>query len=189
MSKGWLEAFSDGVMAIVITILVLSIEVPKGDSLRDLGNVGQSLFIYLISFTIVAIYWHNHHHFFHLIKNIDGGVLWMNSLFLFSLTLFPFATSWVSQNLFSLYPSVLYGVVILLADIVFLGLMFSTKKCNAISLEYKKTLISIFFSVLALILGIVIELFLIILVNVLMLLLWVVPSKKIEKYIYSKEKN
>lgn len=187
MSKNRLEAFSDGVMAIVITILVLNIKVPSGDTLKDLAQVGESLFIYLISFTIVAIYWHNHHHFFQLISKINGRVLWMNSLFLFSLTLFPFATAWVSQNLFSLYPSILYGVIILLADTIFLGLSYSLKRCNDVPVELKKTMFSISMNILALILGVLITPFLIILINVLTLLMWVIPSKKAEKYLFSKK--
>lgn len=189
MSKGRLEAFSDGVMAIVITILVLSITPPKGDSFGELLEVSNSLLIYLISFGVVAIYWNNHHHLFQLIDKIDGKVLWANSFFLFSLTLFPFATDWISQHPFSLYPSLFYGVVMVLADIAFLCVLYTLKECNDKEVYIKKTVITIVISILAIFLGIIIAPFLIILIDVLMLLIWVVPSKKIESHLNSSDEN
>ncbi|WP_099203506.1 TMEM175 family protein [Miniphocaeibacter massiliensis] len=185
MSKSRLEAFSDGVMAIVITILVLNISAPAGDSFRDLQGIEKKLFVYLFSFTVVAVYWNNHHHLFQIVKRVNGKILWANNFFLFSLTLFPFATSWISEHLFSLFPQLLCGVVILLADIAFFVLIITinkvTSKDNNFNLKrHKKTLFSIFLNIIAICLGVFIKPILVTVINIMMILLWIVPSKRIE---------
>jgi len=112
-----LEAFSDGVLAIIITIMVLELDVPKEPTLAALGESASGLLTYLLSFIYIGIYWNNHHHMFQLSRKVDGSVLWANLNLLFWLSLFPFATAWMGENHFSALPSALYGVVLLMAAI------------------------------------------------------------------------
>lgn len=116
MRTGRLEALSDGVLAIIITIMVLELKVPDGHSLADLArSSGVGLLTYLLSFVYVGIYWTNHHHLFHLIKQVDGGVLWANLGLLFALSLLPFTTAWVDESRFAHTPVFVYGVNLLAA--------------------------------------------------------------------------
>jgi uncharacterized membrane protein len=114
MKKGRLEAFSDGVFAIIITIMVLELKVPAGDSIKDLASVVPVLLSYLLSFVYVGMYWNNHHHMMYAVDKINGGVLWANLHLLFWLSLIPFVTGWMGQNHFSKWPVVLYGVVLIM---------------------------------------------------------------------------
>ena len=119
MGKGRLEAFSDGVIAIIITIMVLELKVPHvptADALRPLLPVFLS---YVLSFVYVGIYWNNHHHMLHASTKVSGGVLWANLHFLFWLSLFPFATGWMGENHFASLPSALYGSVLLMAAVAY----------------------------------------------------------------------
>jgi uncharacterized membrane protein len=117
-----LEAFSDGVMAVIITVMVLELRrpVPGDHTLQALlDTTGNSLLIYLISFIYVGIYWTNHHHMFHLVDRVSGGILWANLGLLFMLSLFPFTTAWVDENRFDNLPVVIYGVNLILAGIAY----------------------------------------------------------------------
>src|SRR4051812_14001086 len=115
MGKGRLEAFSDGVIAIIITIMVLELKVPHGDSPESLLPLLPVFFSYVLSFVYVGIYWNNHHHMLHASTKVSGAVLWANLHLLFWLSLFPFATGWMGENHFGSMPSALYGVVLLMA--------------------------------------------------------------------------
>ena len=117
MRTGRLEAFSDGVIAIIITIMVLEMKVPHGDRLDDLLPVLPVLLSYVLSFIYVGIYWNNHHHMLHATKTVTGAMLWANLHLLFWLSLFPFATGWMGENHFTAAPTALYGVVLLMAAI------------------------------------------------------------------------
>jgi uncharacterized membrane protein len=119
MSKGRLEAFSDGVMAIIITIMVLALEVPHEADLAALLPLAPVFLSYLLSFVFLGIYWNNHHHLFQVIKHVDGRVLWANLHLLFWLSLVPFVTGWMGTNPLATWPAALYGVVLLLAAIAF----------------------------------------------------------------------
>ncbi len=119
MPKGRLEAFSDGVIAIIITIMVLEMKVPHGDRLQDLEPLLPVFLSYLLSFVYVGIYWNNHHHMLHTCSVVTGGMLWANLHLLFWLSLFPFATGWMGENHFTAAPTVLYGVVLLMAGIAY----------------------------------------------------------------------
>jgi uncharacterized membrane protein len=115
-----LEAFSDGVLAIVITIMVLELSVPQGDDLAALlHTTGNGLLTYILSFIYLGIYWNNHHHMFHLVRYVRGGVLWANLALLFFLSLFPFSTAWLDESEFARTPVVIYGVNLLLAAIAY----------------------------------------------------------------------
>src|SRR6187431_977044 len=117
MGKGRLEAFSDGVLAIIITIMVLEMKVPHGTDLAALKPILPVFLSYVLSFIYVAIYWNNHHHLFHSMKHVSGGILWANMHLLFWLSLFPFATGWVGNNHVAPGPTMFYGVVLMMAAI------------------------------------------------------------------------
>ncbi|HEY2163379.1 MAG TPA: TMEM175 family protein [Gemmatimonadaceae bacterium] len=125
MSKGRLEAFSDGVIAILITIMVLELRAPQGASLSALRAVVPSLLVYVLSFIYLGIYWNNHHHMLHLAERVNGGVLWANLHLLFWLSLVPFVTAWMGANYYSAVPTALYGVVMVLAGVAYTILEFS----------------------------------------------------------------
>jgi uncharacterized membrane protein len=117
MNKGRLEAFSDGVFAIIITIMVLELRPPEGNSFADLLPVLLKFISYILSFVYIAIYWNNHHHMFQVVQHVNGRVLWANILLLFCLSLVPFVTAWTGENHFASSPVALYGVVLIMAAI------------------------------------------------------------------------
>ncbi len=119
MGKGRLEAFSDGVLAIVITIMVLEMKVPHGDSLDALKPLLPIWISYILSFVNVGIYWHNHHHMLHAAKHVNGKILWANTHLLFWLSMFPFVTGWMGENHFSQWPVILYGAVSFMAGLAY----------------------------------------------------------------------
>ena len=114
MEKSRLLAFSDGVIAIIITIMVLELKVPHEASLSALAPVMPVFLSYVLSFLYISIYWNNHHHFFHLVHRVDGALLWANMHLLFWLSLVPFATGWMGENNFAPVPTAAYGVTLLM---------------------------------------------------------------------------
>lgn len=119
MLKSRLEAFSDGVLAIIITIMVLEMKVPHGENISVLKPLIPVFLSYVLSFCYIGIYWNNHHHMLHATKKISGGVLWANLNLLFWLSLFPFVTGWMGENHFAPLPTALYGVVLLMAGVAY----------------------------------------------------------------------
>ena len=119
MTKGRLEAFTDGVIAIIITILVLEFQPPHGADLAALKPLIPTAISYVLTFVFVAIYWNNHHHLFHAAKQVDGRILWANVHLLFWLSLTPFATAWMGDNHFATLPVALYGAVLFMAGLAF----------------------------------------------------------------------
>lgn len=122
MRKTRLEAFSDGVLAIIITIMVLEMKVPHGETIGALLPLAPVFLSYVLSFVYVGIYWNNHHHLLHLAGGVTGGSLWANLHLLFWLSLLPFATGWMGENHFAGGPSALYGVVLLMSAVAYWGL-------------------------------------------------------------------
>jgi TMEM175 potassium channel family protein len=120
MGTGRLEAFSDGVLAIIITIMVLELRVPHGDDWAALGDSATGLLTYLLSFVYIGIYWANHHHMLQLCDRVNGGVLWANLHLLFWLSLFPFTTSWMEETEVAHTPVLVYGVNLLAAAFAYL---------------------------------------------------------------------
>lgn len=114
MHKNRIEAFSDGVIAILITIMVLELKVPHGAELSDLTSLTPIFLSYILSFVYIAIYWNNHHHLFQAVKHVNGPVLWANMHLLFWLSMVPFVTSWSGENHFAATPVAAYGVVLLM---------------------------------------------------------------------------
>jgi uncharacterized membrane protein len=117
MTKTRLEAFSDAVIAIIITIMVLELQLPESDDLEGLAGVAPTFLMYTLSFVYLAIYWNNHHHLLHATTRVSGGVLWANMHLLFWLSLVPFTTSWVGESELASLPTAVYGGVLLLASI------------------------------------------------------------------------
>jgi TMEM175 potassium channel family protein len=115
MTRSRLEAFSDGVIAILITIMVLELVPPHGSNLADLAPLGPIFLAYVLSFANLAIYWNNHHHLLQASRTVSGRVLWANMLLLFFLSLIPFGTAWMGENEFTAFPVALYGVICILA--------------------------------------------------------------------------
>jgi uncharacterized membrane protein len=119
MTKGRLEAFSDGVLAIIITIMVLEFEIPHEPSLAVLAPLAPKFLSYVLSFVFLGIYWNNHHHLWQIVKSVNGSILWANLHLLFWLSLIPFATGWMGENDFATMPVALYGVVLWLSGLAY----------------------------------------------------------------------
>jgi uncharacterized membrane protein len=119
MGTNRLEAFSDGVLAIIITIMVLELKVPHGSDLSALAELLPVFLSYVLSFVYIGIYWNNHHHMLHTVGKVSGGILWANLHLLFWLSLFPFSTGWMGENHFAPLPTAMYGVVLLMAALAY----------------------------------------------------------------------
>src|SRR5450631_3453116 len=122
MGKGRLEAFSDGVFAVIITIMVLDLKVPHGSDVAALRPVLPVFLTYVLSFVFIAIYWNNHHHMLHAVRKVNGFILWANLHLLFWLSLVPFITGWMEEDPSAPLPTALYGVVLIMAGLAFLFL-------------------------------------------------------------------
>jgi uncharacterized membrane protein len=119
MSKGRLEAFSDGVFAVIITIMVLEMKVPRGADLHALQSVWPVFLSYVLSYVYIGIYWNNHHHLLHASERVTGGILWANLILLFCLSVVPFTTAWMGENNYAPLPVAVYGIFLLLAGIAY----------------------------------------------------------------------
>lgn len=119
MRKGRLEAFSDGVLAIIITIMVLEMKVPHGNHISDIKPLLPIFISYIFSFINVGLYWNNHHHLFQVVEKVNGKVLWANTHLLFWLSLLPFTTGWMGENHFTLWPVIFYGINLLMCSIAY----------------------------------------------------------------------
>ena len=189
MGKGRIEAFSDGVIAIIITIMVLELKVPHGSDFASLRPLLPVFLSYVLSFVYVGIYWNNHHHMLHATRKISGSVLWANLHLLFWLSLFPFATAWMGENHFTPLPTAMYGVVLLMAGIAYVVL-----QQRIIAVEGRDSLLAIAtgtdfkgkVSVLGYVAGIglsFVQPWLACTLYVLVALLWLVPDRRIESRI------
>ena len=187
MTKGRLEAFSDGVIAIIITIMVLEMKVPHGEHVQDLVPLVPTFLSYVLSFVYVGIYWNNHHHMLQVCTAVTGAMLWANLHLLFWLSLFPFTTGWMGENHFAAVPTALYGLVLLTAAIAYLLLQRSIVRGQgqdsilkkAIGRDWKGKLSPVLY-----ILGIVATLrssWIAQLAYVVAALIWLIPDRRIEK--------
>lgn len=185
MTKNRFEAFTDAVVAIVLTVLVLELDLPESGSFQALYAVRHEFLIYLVSFFSLAIYWNNHHQLLHGVKKIGGWTLWANNLLILALSLFPFATSWVSDFPSALGAQAFYGGVILLADFTYFLLCQALIAVNDQEVKkhihafMRKTRVTVVINCLALICGWLIRPELVIVIDGLSLLLWVVPYKSV----------
>ena len=138
MEKNRLEAFSDGVLAIIITIMVLELKVPHATEFAELKPLLPVFLSYVLSFIYVGIYWNNHHHMFHSTKHVTGGILWANLHLLFWLSLFPFTTGWMGENHLAATPTAVYGFVLLMAAIAYYIL-----QCTIIAQQGRDSLLAV----------------------------------------------
>ncbi len=187
MTKGRLEAFSDGVLAIIITIMVLELKVPHDTSFAALKPLLPAFLSYVLSFVYLGIYWNNHHHLFQAIKQVDGRILWANMHLLFWLSLVPIVTAWMGENSFSAGPVALYGVVMLLAAIAYYILTRvlvarqgrDSALAAALGRDYKGK-ISVFLYAAAVALAAV-SCWFSCAIYVIVAIIWLVPDRRIEK--------
>ena len=187
MHKSRVEAFSDGVIAIIITIMVLELRAPHGAELSALRPLVSTLLCYVLSFVYVAIYWNNHHHLFQAVGRIDGRVLWANIHLLFWLSLIPFVTAWMGENDFAAMPVALYGVVFLCAAIAYYVLVRAllalhgtgSVLATAIGSDFKGR-VSVLIYAVAILLAFVAPI-LACALYVAVAAIWLVPDRRIEK--------
>ncbi len=194
MSTGRLEAFSDGVIAIIITIMVLEMKVPHGGRLEDLVPLLPTFLSYVLSFVYVGIYWNNHHHMLHACTAVTGAILWANLHLLFWLSLFPFTAGWMGENHFTAMPTVLYGVVLLMAAIAYVVLQQTIIRAQgpdsvlkkAIGRDWKGKLSPALY-----VIAIVVALrspWIAQIVLVIAALIWLIPDRRIEKSLATSQR-
>jgi uncharacterized membrane protein len=195
MHKGRLEAFSDGVIAIIITIMVLELKVPHGADLADLQPLIPVFLSYLLSFLYVGIYWNNHHHLFQTVRDVSGSILWANMHLLFWLSLIPFATAWSGENHFQNTPVALYGLVLLLCGIAYYILSKAIISHQGTQSVLKKAVGSDFKGIMSIVIyAVAIPLayfspMLAMLLYVSVALIWLIPDQRIEKKLSSLNKD
>jgi len=187
-----MEAFSDGVLAIIITIMVLELKVPDGHSWNSLALLVPKLLCYAVSFTYVGIYWNNHHHLLHLVHSINGKLMWFNLLLLFWLSLIPFSTAWIGESHFSPTPTALYGIILLLAAVSYWLLQRAIFKQHAsdstfkvaIGKDFKCKISPLFYSIA--IISAYLNPWISCFFYVFVAALWFVPDKRVERIIMNK---
>ena len=193
MNKTRIEAFSDGVLAIIITIMVLEIKAPIEDNFESLEHLIPVFLSYVLSFIYVGIYWNNHHHMFQVVKKVNGSILWGNLFLLFWLSLIPFATSWIGEHHFASFPMMLYGIILLMNGIAFNILQYqiicshgkNSDLAQAVGKDYKGKL-----SVILYIIAVIFTKFYVGIsgaIYILVALLWLIPDKRIERTINNKD--
>lgn len=195
MHKGRLEAFSDGVIAIIITIMVLEMKAPHGNSIKELLPLIPVFISYILSFIYVGIYWNNHHHMFQGVKIINGAALWANLHLLFWLSLIPFVTAWMGENHFSQWPAALYGFVLLMCGVAYailVNVLIRNGKDNAL---FKKAIgadnkgkISVGLYLLA-IAASTLNSWISFAIYILVAMMWLIPDRRIEKVLASEHKD
>jgi uncharacterized membrane protein len=187
MHKNRIEAFSDGVLAIIITIMVLEMKVPHGVDPVALAPILPVFLSYVLSFLYIGIYWNNHHHLFQAVKHVKGGVLWANLHLLFWLSLFPFVTGWMGENHLSTVPVALYGVILIMAAIAYFILTRALLACHgsdsvlaaALGRDFKGKISIVIYAA-----GIVLAFVrpsIAVALYVLVACLWIVPDRRFER--------
>jgi uncharacterized membrane protein len=187
MNKNRVEAFSDGVFAIIITIMVLELKVPHGTEFSSLKPVIPVFFSYVLSFVYLGIYWNNHHHMLHTVKKVSGGILWANLHLLFWLSLIPFVTGWMGENNFAATPLALYGINLLMAAVAYYVLQTVILRnhgresvlAKAIGRDLKGKMSPVLYSIA--ILSTFVNDWIAGAIYVLVALIWLIPDKRIEK--------
>lgn len=194
MGKTRLEAFSDGVIAIIITIMVLELKVPHGDTFEALMPLLPVLLSYVLSFVYLGIYWNNHHHMLHACRHVSGGILWANLHLLFWLSLVPFVTGWMGENHFASLPTAIYGVVLLMSAVSYYILQQVIIRAQGLDSLLKKAVGSdrkgkISLVLYALSIGIAFwSCWIALSIYVLVALMWLIPDKRIERVLVTENK-
>jgi len=195
MTKGRLEAFSDAVIAIIITIMVLELRVPHGAELGSLRPLAPVFLSYVLSFLYLGIYWNNHHHLLHAAREVNGRILWANMLLLFWLSLFPFVTHWTGETAFAAVPVAVYGGVLLLAALSYTLLVRALLArhgpdsilARAIGSDFKGN-VSIACYGLGILLAVLVSRWLGLALYTVVALIWLVPDLRIERALAAREK-
>ncbi len=193
MGKNRLEAFSDGVLAIIITIMVLELKVPEGANLNALYPLLPIFLSYILSFIYLGIYWNNHHHMLHTVKNVSGGILWANLHLLFWLSLVPFVTGWMGENHFASGPTSLYGAVLLMAALAYYILQKTIIKKQGSSSLLQTAIGKDFKGKISPVLYVIAIIFAFLNqwvaggLYVLVALIWLIPDKRIERVIFENK--
>ena len=191
MSKGRLEAFSDGVFAVIITIMVLNMNVPRGADFQALLSVTPAFLSYVLSYIYIGIYWNNHHHLLHASEHVSGGILWANLALLFCLSLVPFTTAWMGENHYAPLPVAVYGVMLLLAGIAYSILSRSLIAHHGTASVLAKSIGNDWKGTISLVVyGVAIPLALArpwisCACYALVALMWLVPDRRIEKHVHA----
>lgn len=189
MTKGRLEAFSDGVIAVIITVMVLELRAPHDASWHALAPVAPVFLTYVLSFVFLGIYWSNHHHLLQVVEHVNGRVLWANLHLLFWLSLIPFATGWLGENNFAAVPAALYGVVLLCAAIAYFILAHALLSIHARDSVLATALGADFKGKISMVIYLVaiplafVKSWLACAIYVLVAVMWLVPDRRIEKSI------
>jgi len=187
MSKSRLETFTDGVLAIIITIMVLDLHVPQRSTMSSLIPLIHHLISYALSFIYIAIYWNNHHHLFHLVKEVNGPILWANAHLLFWLSTIPFATAWAGQHDFARDPVILYGICLFLCAVAYFILAHQLIKfhgrksdiAHALGTDVKGKM-SMFLYALAIALAFIWPYLAVTLYSI-VAAMWIIPDRRIER--------
>ena len=195
MGKNRIEAFSDGVLAIIITIMVLELKVPHGYDISVLQPLLPVLLSYILSFVYIGIYWNNHHHLLHTVTKVSGGILWANLHLLFWLSLFPFVTGWMGENHFASAPTAAYGLILFMAAIAYFilqSVIISQQGKNsilatAIGKDIKGKLSPIIY--LLAIVSVCIHPIVSQILYIAVALMWIIPDKRIEKIMIETKNN
>lgn len=187
MTRNRLEAFSDGVIAIIITIMVLELRPPHEASLAGLRPLLPVFLSYILSFVFIGIYWSNHHHLLHAVEHVSGGVLWANLHLLFWLSLTPFATAWIGETRFASWPVALYGIVLLMAAISYFILTFALLSIHSPDSVLAKALGRDFKGKISMVIYLVaiplafVKPWLAYAIYMLVAVMWLVPDRRIER--------
>ncbi len=193
MNKNRLEAFSDGVFAIIITIMVLEFNEPEDTTFESVFKLSHKFLSYILSFIYVGIYWNNHHHLLHTVKNVNGKILWANLHLLFWLSLIPFTTAWIGEHHFATSPMMLYGMVLLMNAIAYFILQYTiiakhgkdSILSKALGKDFKgKT------SVVLYIIAVVLTKYYTVIAGILYInvaIMWLIPDKRIEKILEEEQ--
>ena len=185
MNKSRLEAFTDAVIAIIMTILVLELARPDSDTWESLAKILPHVGVYFISFIMLAVYWVNHHHLLQSINKINGKVLWINMFFLFVLSLMPFVSNWVSHYLNSFVPELCYVILLTLANLTYYLLTRELLNINKSKVLGTSTIIknriSLLLNLLSIVLGYFIAPIIMLLMSIFIFSLWIIPDKNVEE--------
>jgi uncharacterized membrane protein len=187
MNKNRLEAFSDGVLAIIITIMVLEFKVPEDTTFEAVVKLSHKFLSYILSFIYVGIYWNNHHHLIHSLKNVNGKILWANLHLLFWLSLIPFTTAWIGEHHFAPFPMMLYGIVLLMNAFAYFILQRlilidhgkDSALSKAIGKDYKGKISVVLYLIAVFLTKYSVEISGVL--YILVALIWLIPDKRIER--------
>lgn len=187
MTSSRMEAFSDGVIAVIITIMVLELQVPDSADWKALYAVLPKFISYILSFLYVGLYWNNHHHMLHYLQKVNGGILWCNLIFLFCLSLIPFGTAWMGEHVFDTNTTIFYGILLMMTAISFTVLSNRIKKqegkdsafAQAVGTNMKEKI-----SIVLYLLGILMSFFasyVSLALYYIVALIWIIPDRRLEK--------